>query len=304
MDEELQALVNAVAEIIEDAGAPPEDAQRALGQMLIEAGSPGAGATGGGAWRERLRDLGVAEHMLDAASRRLAVPRASATTRPAEDEVHTVLGYAQVLGDPSTWDPAVEYASCALAIIDAVWSIGVRYQGVQNVVERYRRLRLGQGADAERDTPLDLVRLIDAVGGPEAFADAVRNRQRTSSRSGILKAEAVYREAQILVDDGIETPGDLRGAPSERLERVGGRWRSVTGQGSGISLDYFLMLNGLPGVKADRWIRRFVAKALELPNELAVSVERAGVVTRAVAERLGVDERVLDYRIWRHESGQ
>lgn len=69
-------------------------------------------------------------------------------------------------------------------------------------------------------------------------------------------------------------------------------------------VDYFLMLNGLPGVKADRWIRRFVAKALELPNELAVSVERAGVLTRAVAERLGVDERVLDYRIWRHESGQ
>jgi hypothetical protein len=64
------------------------------------------------------------------------------------------------------------------------------------------------------------------------------------------------------------------------------------------------MLSGLPGVKADRMVRRFVAAALELPNELAISAEDAGALVRDAASNLGVDERVLDYAIWRYESGQ
>ena len=36
------------------------------------------------------------------------------------------------------------------------------------------------------------------------------NRQRTSSRSGILKADAVHRFANALLSAGINQPGDLR----------------------------------------------------------------------------------------------
>ena len=56
-----------------------------------------------------------------------------------------------------------------------MWSIGVRYQGVLNALERYRRLRAATGADPERDTPADLISVIEGLGGPEAFADAVHN---------------------------------------------------------------------------------------------------------------------------------
>ena len=64
------------------------------------------------------------------------------------------------------------------------------------------------------------------------------------------------------------------------------------------------MLSGLRGVKADRMVRRFVAVALELPNELAISAEDAGGLVREAARRLEVDERVLDYAVWRFQSNQ
>ena len=219
------------------------------------------------------------------------------------DEVRAVVTHVErALGDPVAWDPAPSYASTALCVLDSVWSIGVRYQGVLNVLDRYRALRAAHGADAERDTPAELAAVIVELGGPEAFAEAVSNRQRTSARSGILKAEAVLRQAQMLTEEGIAQPQDLLEAEPGTLEALRKRWISIPGQGSGLSLDYFLMLNGMPGVKADRMVRRFVARAVGLPNELAVSADDAGALVRAAAAELGVSDRVLDYAIWRHES--
>ena len=64
------------------------------------------------------------------------------------------------------------------------------------------------------------------------------------------------------------------------------------------------MLSGLPGVKADRMVRRFVAAALELPNELAISAEDAGVLVREAARRLEIEERVLDNAVRRFQSAR
>lgn len=119
-----------------------------------------------------------------------------------------------------------------------MWSISVRYQGVLNVLERYRHLRAATGADPDRDTPADLVSVIEGLGGPEAFADAVQNRQRTSATSGILKADAVLRESRFLRDEGVATPADVLRANPEKLDTIRAHWVSVPGQGSGLSLDY------------------------------------------------------------------
>ena len=99
------------------------------------------------------------------------------------------------------------YDSVGLAIIDAVWSIGVRYQSVENVIARYRAERLAGGHDPEADRPADVRRFIEACGGAEAFAQRIGNRQRTSTTNGILKAEAVLREARILEEEGVERAG-------------------------------------------------------------------------------------------------
>jgi hypothetical protein len=47
-----------------------------------------------------------------------------------------------------------------------------------------------------------------------------------------------------------------------QAEQLKQAWLAVPGQRSGISWRYLLMLAGIPEVKPDRMIRRFVADAL------------------------------------------
>ena len=207
-----------------------------------------------------------------------------------------------LLGTPDSWGTPDGYDSVGLALIDAVWSINVRYQSVENVIARYRAERLAAGHDAETDGPEDVRRFIEECGGPEGFALRVRNRQRTSSRNGILKAEAVLQEACILEQESVRVPADLAGASEERLTHLQGRWSAVPGQASGISWRAFCMLVGLAEVKPDRMIRRYVAAALGRSGETAVGVEEARDLVIATAAHLGVSPRDLDYAIWSYQS--
>jgi hypothetical protein len=209
-----------------------------------------------------------------------------------------------LLGDPAAWErPGAGHRSVGLAMIEAVWSIGVRYQSVDRVIARYRAERLAAGGDPETDAPADVRRLIEACGGPDAFADRMGNRQRTSTRNGILKAEAVLREAAILEDEGIATRRQLTRASQKRLDHVQARWCTVPGQSSGVSWRAFALGLGLPEVKPDRMIRRFVAAALGRPGETTVKLDEARDLVIAAAARLGVSPRALDHAIWSHQSG-
>jgi hypothetical protein len=207
-----------------------------------------------------------------------------------------------LLPDPATWASPGGYGSVGLAVIDSVWSIGVRFQSVENVIARYRAERIAAGSDPEADRPSDVRRFIESCGGPNAFAERMGNRQRTSTRNGILKAEAVLREARILEEEGVGVTADLTAATPERLDHLQRRWSTVTGQGSGVSWRAFAMLVGLPEVKPDRMIRRFAATALDRRNASAVGVDEARDLVMATAERLGVSPRDLDYAIWAHQS--
>jgi hypothetical protein len=208
-----------------------------------------------------------------------------------------------LLPDPATWPSPGGYGSVGLAVIDSVWSIGVRFQSVENVIARYRAERIAAGADPEADGPGDVRRFIESCSGPDGFAERMGNRQRTSTRNGILKAEAVLHEARILEDEGVGVPADLTEAAPERLDRLQHRWSSVTGQGSGVSWRAFSMLVGLPEVKPDRMIRRFAATALGRRNASVVGVDEARELVMATAARLGVSPRDLDYAIWAYQSG-
>ncbi|MFE0590681.1 hypothetical protein [Micromonospora echinospora] len=192
----------------------------------------------------------------------------------------------------------------ALAVIDAIWSIGVRYGAVGKVVDAYRRVRRDEGGQPDRDDLPELLDHYERIGGPEQFAIQVRNRQRVSTHPGaIRKAEAVHRAASGLKQVGVSTCAQLRasvtatGLDASPAKKI---WLAVPGQRSGISWRYLLMLVGIPNVKPDRWICRFVARSLEredvVPDSAACLVERA-------AELLGVSPTVLDHEIWRYERG-
>jgi hypothetical protein len=65
------------------------------------------------------------------------------------------------------------------------------------------------GAAADRDGLTEPAAAIDRLGGPDAFAVALANQQRTSTRGGILKADAVLRCAHGLIGLGVATTADL-----------------------------------------------------------------------------------------------
>jgi hypothetical protein len=258
-------------------------------------------------WRAALIAAGVDSDLVDrvqADVRSLLSDRAAAapTVHHRHEPIDLLLEHIQVLGEPTEWAPWTTYQSLALVTIDSLWSSGVRYTGVRNVIARYRAARARAGADADRDTPKELARFIEDAGGAEGFAEVVANRQRTSSQGGILKAEAVALAADVLIDAGMSVPADIAAATPEELAKMRDRWTAIRGQGSGLSWDYFLMLTGQQGVKADRMIRRFVADALGRDGR-GISESDARTLVTEAAGRLGIGLSRLDYAIWLHQSG-
>ena len=279
MRDELEELAARLDSAVEEGRIPLEEAEQRLGRRAFELLAPAEVVPGSGG-RAGL-----------------------ATSAPGDGRVAAVLRHLAELGDPAEWKPAPEYRSTALAAIDAIWSIGVRYGGVVNMIARYSAARVEQGADAQADTPADLLVFIERCGSADAFAATVNNRQRTSSRNGILKAEAVQQAAALLVAHQVETPSALRSLDNSARARLETEWRAIRGQASGLSWEYFLMLNGMAGVKADRMIRRFVARALGVgESEVQPSTARALVV--AASGELGIDERVTDFAIWEATSAR
>lgn len=188
------------------------------------------------------------------------------------------------------------YKSLPLALIDAVFSIGVTYKSTQNTVERFCQNQCPEWALYRSDqgperTLADLLAVANGWQPSELAANVYGNRQRTSSRNGILKAEAVTRCAVILRNHGVERFSDahlLHDNPE--LDRD---FRLVPGQISGISLGYFKMLCGDDnGIKHDRHIQAFMTR-----HGIA-----SIAVLKAIARELEISPRVLDYAIWQKMS--
>lgn len=207
------------------------------------------------------------------------------------------------LGDPAVWATPTGYpSSIVLCAIDAIWSIGISYKIVTAVVHRYLQGRGFDGiSDAQRcsDTPVEFLDWLDGLGGGrvEALTEAVNNRNRTSSRNGVLKAAVMVEACELFKSLGINSSREL----FARVEEVEPMWRQLQGQKSGISWRYFLMLAGSDGIKPDRMIHRFLSRH-QFPNSLsadeAVSMLSEGLKNRFVDSGPQVTLRMLDHRIW------
>lgn len=110
------------------------------------------------------------------------------------------------------------YASLPLCVIDSVFSIGVRYESVRNVIDRYCR-RFGLPKQAPKGTvpPREQQESITAflarvvpMDTDRLAAEVFGNRQRTSARNGILKADAVVQFAGALGRYDLESADRLR----------------------------------------------------------------------------------------------
>ena len=163
------------------------------------------------------------------------------------------------------------YQSLPFCVIDAVFSIGVRYESVINVVHhvaqelektRFRELGSTYPPQTEQWSISELLELYTTHSSQWMAAAVYNNRCLTSSRSGILKAEAVKRFCEVLAAHEIETFQDmdrLLQAP-EAIQKLKAQIQRIPGQKSGISFQYFLMLAGSDFVKPDPYWSAFCCK--------------------------------------------
>lgn len=205
------------------------------------------------------------------------------------------------LGDPEGWGVPVEYPdSLALCALNSVYSLNGRSRAGGNVVRRYQQWRRDSGANPETDSGPELLALMDAAGGPRAFALEVLNARRPLARSPRLRTEGIHDGLRSLQALSILTAEDLRRTHGAQREVVRRAWMAVPGLGKR-SWFYLLMNAGVEDeAKIDVMLSRYIARALGSP---ARSHAYARELLNAVAEELGVKLRSLDRAIWLHESG-
>ncbi|MFB9732371.1 hypothetical protein [Ornithinimicrobium kibberense] len=184
---------------------------------------------------------------------------------------------------PGGWPDEVE-----AALLDAVLSIRARYgsedTGVRRAIKRYRQ---GVGGGPLDDLPR--LASFDA----NRLAEALRNDQRTSGRP---KAEAIVEAAKNLVHTGLRSASELE------PEKHKPAYTRVHGLGW-VTWEYFTMLLGRPGAKADTWVVRWVSQQLSRD----VSSKEVRSLLGAVAAQLSDGDSNsphalltrLDHQIWR-----
>ena len=196
------------------------------------------------------------------------------------------------------------YKSLPICILDAVFSIGVWYTSVVNVVNSYIGtfdLTISRTqADATEHTIRDFLANVAKYDTIEDFSkNVLHNMQRTSSRSGILKAEACREIALVCQKHGINTLRDFNDYTDKTT--LDKDIKSVRGQRSGIMLKYLYMLTGDENrVKPDRHIVRFIKETCTLQK--LTDDDAQAIMVRTVEmlkpEYPNITVRFLDSLIW------
>lgn len=210
----------------------------------------------------------------------------------------------EVFKDKKEFELPSEYNYChlPLCVIDAVFSIGVRYQSVTNTVNRFcNYFKIEKSSSNKELTVSGFLALIEGESIQSIAENVFGNRQRTSAKNGILKAEAVMQFHQTLRKFHCESLNDVKQfVNNNELEDA---IKLIPGQKSGISFKYFLMLAGTDDlIKLDRMIGRFL-ESLGIKN---ITIYESQILFgHVVAQMSGfgfnLTPRKLDNLIWNYQ---
>lgn len=182
------------------------------------------------------------------------------------------------------------------ALIDAVYSIRARYDS--QVEGRGVRGRLEVMRSEHPSIRNDLVELAH-LG--ESEIRAVMGHGKSAKRFKSACVIEAAKHIQVL-GNGVRTADDARAVGIWEVQNA---YTSVTGLGA-ITGEYFCMLLGEPGVKADRMVVRFVEDALNDSQGRVTSdrarrlVESAFARTDVLAENL----TAFEHGIWRFQRAK
>lgn len=198
------------------------------------------------------------------------------------------------------------YPSAPICALDAIFSLGIRYKAVENVINKFCKEFNIAWKTSDKKTS-DLLKEIEEKKKKltdKQFAKKYLNLNKTSSTNGILKAEAFVESLKVLKQYNIETCEDIKNKADEKFESA---FMSIKGQTYGTSLHYFYMLCGNDDlVKVDRYIKRFSCQALNNNNlkkeEITKLFQDAVVFLKD--EYPEMTPRQLDYIVWRYMRSQ
>jgi hypothetical protein len=206
-------------------------------------------------------------------------------------------------------DDAYAYAAVPFCVIDAVFSLGVRYESAWRTVSEWGtryQWEMCRWRATETHTTTDFMLILEPykISFEDMACEVFNNRQRTSPKSGLLKAEAVYKFSSALQQFGVETLDDALTCQTDSGLR--NTVESIPGQRSGLSYNYFLMLAGHEdAVKADRMVRGFVSCAIErrvTERQAEELVRRACALLKPKFPRL--TPSLLDNEIWKYQRNK
>lgn len=223
----------------------------------------------------------------------------------------TVSQLAEAVAELDPRPRKLRWTSLSLCIVDAVWSIGAKYDSVVVPLTRNLAAALGVATPTVPATelvgadPLPVTRLVELDTDK---LTSLTNRQRTSTSKGIRKADAVIRHAATFIDHEITTmAGAMELFTDEgQFTAIDADLRSIPGEGAhGIRRNYLWMLIGQDDlIKPDRMVLRWFAHH-------GAAVDPAGArdlieqLKTPVGRRLGrkVTAWEIDHAIWSSGRG-
>ncbi len=199
------------------------------------------------------------------------------------------------------------WTSLPFCIVDAVWSIGAHYDNVVVPLVRKKfaaKFGVTQPTVPAREPmpadPLPLSKLddltVDSLTG-------MTNRQRTSTRGGILKADAVLSHIAVFREHHVDTMQDalVLFSDTERFGKVDKALRSIPGEGGyGVRRNYLWMLIGQDDlIKPDRMVLRWLGRQ-GVETDPAGARDIIAAVVPLVSVRLNrtVTAWEIDHALW------
>jgi hypothetical protein len=201
------------------------------------------------------------------------------------------------------------FQSLPLCVIETVFSIGARYESTIHTVRKFCayfglnpcREQMEFPATSEQLPISEFLEFYDRYGVEKFASEIYRNRQRTSTRNGILKSEAVLMFAKVLRQLEVDYFQDSHKVMGDQDFEA--RIKTIPGQRSGISTRYFYMLLGSEEyIKPDRMVERFIGAVIQQKLSVEASHELiVGAQQILAKEYPHLTPRLLDYLIWQYQ---
>jgi hypothetical protein len=196
-----------------------------------------------------------------------------------DDKARALVNYIKSLGEDFQFiDDVGVYHHMGALITDALLQAGINYEHV--VLPRVKHVR----QHSEARTTSGFLRLFTEVG-----------LNNLLNWKGEKKLRRVRRVVELFSEEGIETAEELQGwlQQADNLEKL----QRLKGIGKA-TRDYFGMLVGLPVVKVDRHLKRFLHAA---GIDFSGHDEAREIIIRA-ADLMERDQRSLDHSIWKYSK--